>query len=277
MTGAGDITSALFPDEAGIWAGKIGPFVIKTTYRPVFRFDDGHLHITGMRGDARFTLAGQAVGPAAVEQLPAQERRFVSELVCALAALNRGNVGADCAFVTTPLANAGNFDSGGLRAMLELRETAPALHDHEAADLLCDLPCDAEAGRIARYAEACRSNGIGILLRGFAGSPEAVECARATRPEVVDIDPDWLFRATRLSRAADLLPSLFRSLRSAGATVHVGGIAKLPQIEGALRCGANLVSGSLLAQPALAGALVDASPRPLDMSLGRAGPATLFG
>jgi hypothetical protein len=266
MIAIGDISSMVAVDEVGIHAARIGPFLLKTTYQPVYRRGERSLHLAAVAGGSRFMLGGRAVAGAAIEQLPAEERDRAARLARALAVLNRVNVGVDGVAVIIPAGEGDGFDPGELETLLEDRDMLARYSDFEPARLICELPSPDSASleELARQAAAWRRRDVGIALAAFSGSPAAIEAVRALRPEIVAVDTGWFRRIAAKAQAAQLLPSLFRSLRAVGAKVLVDRLDDAPLLAAALSAGADLLSGTVLARPVLAGTVLGEKPLPLE-------------
>ena len=256
MIASGDIFTLVNVDEVGIHTAHVGPFVLKSTFMPVYRVSGAELRMAALVGGARFQLAGRAVDAAAVEQLPSQERARAVELGRVLVALNRGNTGVDGLDVIMPSGDSDEMKAGSLGTVLDAGSDQVPLADFEPARLVCELPPADRTGlgSLARHAAECRRRNVGVALRGFAGTQAAMEAVRAIRPEIVAIDIRWFRQVVAMAQAARLLTPLFGSLRSMGARVHVGGLDNSSLVGAAMTAGADLLSGSALAGPLLAGA-----------------------
>lgn len=252
MNATDDILSLVSVDVVGIHTAQVGPFVLKSTFLPVYRAEEDELRMAALIGGARFQLAGHAVVPSALEQMPAEHRAQAVGLGRALVALNRGNTGVDGLDVIVP---ASDTEADMLDAVLDGGAENVTCADFEPARLVCELPSADQIGleRLARNVASFRRRNVGIAMRGFAGSSAAIEAVRAIRPELVTIETRWFRQVASMAQAACLLPGLFRSLRATGASVHVGGLDNNAQIADALAAGADLLSGPALASPVPAG------------------------
>ncbi|MBO6718364.1 MAG: EAL domain-containing protein [Rhizobiaceae bacterium] len=278
MIAARDIISLVNVDEVGIHTARIGPFVLKTTFLPVYRAGGGQLRISALLGGARFLLGGEAVGPSAMEQVPPEHRRQALELGRVLVALNRGNTGFDDVPVIMPAGESGETVADALDAILDANAEQLAGSPFEPARLICELPTADQVGleRLARSAAECRRRDIGVALRGFAGSQASIEAVRAIRPEIVAIDPRWFRHVAGMAQAARLLPGLFTSMRAAGAEVHVGGIDNPALKAAAIAAGADLLSGTSLAVPQLSGSMIEPEAIRLERATSSAKVVPLF-
>lgn len=253
-------TDNVFPfvrvDEVGIHTAQIGPFLLKSTFLPVYRLTGNELRMAAVVGGARFQIAGRAVAPSAIEQLPREERVRAVELGRVLVALNRGNTGRDGLDIVMPGGDAEELRSGMLGTVLDAGEERIAMADIPPARLVCELPPPDQAGLegLARFAAECRRRNVGVAIRGFAGSEAAMDAARALGPEIITIDGRWFRQIAGMPAAARLLPPFFRGLHGGGARVHIGGLDDAALVGQALQAGANLVSGAALAAPLSAGA-----------------------
>ncbi|MEX0955970.1 MAG: EAL domain-containing protein [Rhizobiaceae bacterium] len=258
MIASEDIFALVNVDEVGIHTAHVGPFVLKSTFLPVYENEGDELRMAALVGGARFQLAGRAVDAAAVEQLPSQERERAVELGRVLVALNRGNTGVDGLDVIMPSGDGDEMKAGPLGAVLDAGYSQIACADFDPARLVCELPSADRTGlgSLARNAAECRRRNVGVALRGFAGTQAAIEAVRAIRPEIVAIDPRWFRQVAAMTQSARLLPPLFGSLRTMGAQVHVGGLDNPSLVSAAMTAGADLLSGSALAGPVLAGAFL---------------------
>ena len=256
MIASEDIFTFVNVDEVGIHTAHVGPFVLKTTFLPVYRLSGDELQMAALVGGARFQLAGRAVDAATVEQLPQAERARAVELGRVLVALNRGNTGIDGLDVIMPSGDSEEMKAGPLGAVLDAGNDQVPWADFEPARLVCELPPADRTGlgSLARHAAECRRRNVGVALRGFAGTQAAMDAVRAIRPEIVAIDIRWFRQVVAMAQAARLLAPLFGSLRSMGARVHVGGLDNPSLVSAAMTAGADLLSGSALAGPLLAGA-----------------------
>jgi hypothetical protein len=256
MIASKDIFSLVNVDEVGIHTARVGPFLLKTTFLPAYRPDGQTLRMAALVGGARFQLAGRAVGPAAIEQLPREERLRAVGLGRVLVALNRVNTGVDGLDLIMPAGDAEELKSGMLGAVIDASGDPIACADSEPARLVCELPSPDQVGleNLARFAAECRRRDVGVAMRGFAGSQAAIEAVRAIGPQIVSIDMRWFRLVASMAQAARLLPPLFRSLRAMGVRVHIGGLDDTSLVGAALTSGADLLSGAALAAPVAAGA-----------------------
>lgn len=279
MSAADDASALTFEtivDEIGIEIGVYGEWRLKTVYRPIFARSGGALQAIGVKGATRVTVYGHEIDPDLFRSAVApRRRRGIAVVEAALCLRNLAQT-----FVPG-LKLVIDVDFGDDVPPARLRAGARALYAEvlrlglDRADVLVCLSSLARrnAAALPTAASALRDAGVRVAL---AECGDGVADLPGPFADMVMIEAGWFAAVARQPSTAQLLGALVRSYRSRGATVLVEGIETAGQLAVALDCGADWLSGPLLAPAAPAGAVFPERPLDIDALLDRRRVIPLF-
>ncbi len=264
---------AISADEIGIETARLGDFILRSAFQPVYRRKAGGLVAAHAEGFLRPFRDGTPMPPRPyLASLPAGERAFAERLAAAL-----------------HLGNYRHFDLQGLDCIIGVGSSQGFAED--IAKLLdrVELPVDRMTSTFRNLAafdfetipdivRTLRGHGLRIALGGIAGEPPPLDLVRTVAPDLVRIDGLWFRRVAESEGASRLLPRLVEGFQADGAQVLIEGIETRRQLSAALDAGADLYQGFLLSAPQLAGTATDAAEIEFsEMFAGEAKVIPLFG
>jgi EAL domain-containing protein (putative c-di-GMP-specific phosphodiesterase class I) len=108
--------------------------------------------------------------------------------------------------------------------------------------------------------DTLRDRGIRVAVVERGDGPACGMLPQPLPPDLVRIDDGWFSTIARQPATAKLFKALVRAYRSGGARILIDGIETASELRVAIDCGADMLCGSLLAPPALAGAVFPDQP-----------------
>ncbi len=277
-----ELERALFADEIGIETGIYGHYRLKTVHQPVFRRERAGLVPFAVEARVAPFRQRSAVAPAAFfEETPQSDRAFVETLCRILHLRNHRNVGIDEPerfelYLTIDPAHDGWEAPGrGVHTVARFAEEAGI----PAGMIICEI-LDApalEAKALAALAGELRGHGMRISIAEFRVGQSAIDRVAQIEPDIIKIDGAWFRDVQESSETAQLFPAVINAFQGFGAKLLVQGIETPAELEAALHAGADYLQGMLLCPPALAGSVLDDSPRPIAELLRPLGKLVSFG
>lgn len=264
---------AISADEIGIETARLGDFILRSAFQPLYRRNASGLLAVCAEGFLRPFKDGTPMPPRPyLASLPTVERAFAERLAAALHLGNYRHVdpqGLDCV-IGVGASRGFAEDLGSLLDRVELPvERITCTFRNLAA-------FDFEA--LPGIVRALRGHGLRIALGGIAGEPPPLELIRTVAPNLVRIDGLWFRRVAESEGASRLLPRLVEGFQADGAQVLIEGIETRRQLSAALDAGADLYQGFLLSAPHLAGTASDSAEIAFaEMFAGEAKVIPLFG
>jgi EAL domain-containing protein (putative c-di-GMP-specific phosphodiesterase class I) len=264
---------AISADEIGIETARLGDFILRSAFQPVYQRNAGGLLAVCAEGFLRpFRNATPMPPRPYLASLPAEDRAVAERLAAALHLGNYRHVdpqGLDC--VIGVGASPGFADDLG-----KLLDRAELTRGRITCTFRNLAAFDFEA--LPGIAQTLRQHGLRIALGGIAGEPPPLELISSVAPNLVRIDGLWFRRVAESEGASRLLPRLVEGFQADGAQVLIEGIETRRQLSAALDAGADLYQGFLLSPPQLAGTATDASQIDFaEMFAGEAKVIPLFG
>jgi EAL domain-containing protein (putative c-di-GMP-specific phosphodiesterase class I) len=254
---------AFLADEIGLAFLRRGPFVVKTTFEPVYAIRRGMLEPMGFRASSAYFLNGRRVdGSGAGPETP-QGDEPAFELACNLAHLRNFSQTDEYGFLL--FLSFGGLPQELLDPFLCRLDEELATGEIAARQVICeftDLRSDPHAACMAGI-EALRRSGARLCVGGFGGSDIALATVETMGPDFVRLDSEWLRRAAAVSRTQPLLASLVRSIQAAGMRVVVDDISCASEMTLAVEIGVDFLMGPFAGAPFPAGASFDFHRRPL--------------
>lgn len=251
------IEAAIHIDEVGIWTGRWRDWFIKSAYAPFHAPVANSLLRQAVEAITTPLRDGRARGAGTLWKAAGPDRAFLRCLSLVLHVANHANIGDD-----------------RVRLVLDCRvedqasadmviETIGALPDFcpqslSPRDMLCVVGSAHDAGVTPAQAVArcARRHGAGVVLENFGAGQDAPDLLRRLVPDMVRLDPGLFGAISTVPQGRGLLAALVESLHAGDMEVALGGIARREQLEAALAAGVDLVGGSFLGKPALAGTLI---------------------
>lgn len=255
---------AILVDEVGIESGRVGGFLLRAAYRPIFSLVRDCLQIAAFDASIQVEREGKIHNLDDLSDAsPPIEDDFVAGLCQTLQVGNHRNLslpGCDL-FLDHDL-----FRNRRLRdALLDAARHAhargePAL---EASQIVCRISNAAAFGHGVRLTllDELRTAGFRLAFDLFEDGGAGTE--PRYHPDVAEISGSWLAKIAAESAAARLLRPLVEAHRREGTRVMVRGISTADQLELAIDAGVDYFAGDCLGRPALVGTMVDEDPRPL--------------
>lgn len=249
-------------DEVGIRFAIVGDIRLRTALQPIFVLSRQAATISGVR--AYMQPSRQARPMEAAEfyaAVPRVDRSRCDRMVARLHAENRLNAGVE---------EPGELDLwigidtgvGVEAAEHQISAIAAATDAASAARIVCEIMRSetlehADANWLVAHAHRC-------------GMRACIDAIGADWDGSAPLDADFvkmrgtLFRdLARVRRAALLIGHLVEASRGRGASVLIDGIETRAQLVTAIEAGATHVQGFLFGAPALAGTIIDETPRHL--------------
>lgn len=275
------VGDAIFMDEIGIEIGILGDYRLKCAYQPIFRRDGGLLRPVAVEGSLVAFLDGERVDWSSfVGDVSRADRSFVDRLGRTLYLRNHRNIGVpelDLLFTCDPIPDG---DADRWPGPMELLAGRLDQIELDPARLVCEITdsvwLDREA--LLDLASGMRRHGMRIAVGDFGSGHATLERIGLVKPDIVTIDETWFRRLCEDEGTVRLFGPIAATFRQLGSKVLVGGIETAAQLRVALDGGADLVQGSLLAAPALAGTVLDEAPVRVEKALNTGGKVVpLFG
>lgn len=255
------VDSAILVDEIGIETGQYDPYTLKTTYRTIFRRSDDGILPWGVVAGVQLIHDGKPVSRSNfLDVVPLEDRIFVRCLSAVLQIQNYRNIFNDELVLLWDYERYLLGEMEGPDAQISLLIHLLAKAEIDSSQFVCRLPVDEEGNALATLVEALHRNNIGIAVDDFGTPTASASRIQQIDPNVVTLDGDWFRRIVEEPTAVSLLGALVGALRREGRKVLIEGIESPDHLRAALITGADLLEGSMLRPPFVAGVFFDAEP-----------------
>lgn len=227
------------PDEIGIEYGRANGGRVQTVYQPIFAAGArGQLKLTALR--ASYALGGRVEDATAIAPMVAAP----------LALRNFGYSGCEELDLYIDQSIAGSWTSRELLdCCVDGRPMAGILPEPRRIFLECSPS--------GKHMPAPHSGPVRRALVNERPEDELDAWISRLRPSVLRIEGNWMVSLSRYEATRTLLATLAGALRRRGVKTLFEGLDNQALLDLALECRADLVQGSALARPILAGEEID--------------------
>ncbi|MCB1426445.1 MAG: EAL domain-containing protein [Zhengella sp.] len=241
--------------EDGTSEGVWGPFVLRSAFQPVFRFNGGKLEIAAFEGLARPFRDGEPVAPGVFfSAIAGQDRLEVETLTRSLHLINAGA----CLDPRTSLFV--NFDPSVYcdRGVTDrsLRDMRLTMHEAgiAAGRIVAEVTEHKAASHQAlmNFVAALRAHGFRIAVDDYGADHSDMSRIRDLKPEIVKFDAAWITRLMDSDPGFELLKAMVDTFNGWGITTLFEGIEEPWQLDLAESSMVRMVQGFVLARPQLA-------------------------
>jgi len=239
----------------GTSSGAWGPFALDSAFQPIFALREGKLTIAAFEGLIRPSRDGKGWSPAAFfGSIPAADRLHVETLARTLHLLNAA------ACLPPHVSIFLNFDPSLFsdRAVIgsTMREMRLVLHETgiDPRRVVCEVTEKKSASddTLFELAEALRAGGFRIAVDDYGAEDSDMSRVRGLRPDIVKFDARWLTRPMESGPGFALLAAMVSTFAEQAVRTVFEGIEEGWQLDLAVRSGASMVQGYVLARPELA-------------------------
>lgn len=261
------VQEAISIDEVGIRSGHYGPFILQSSYQPIFDFEKGKLIPTAVEGLIKVRCGSEYI--AAIDffkSITKEDRLFVETMCRALHVQNYRHIGVDgidLYFNVNPTANTDLEDSvEQVRIMMDRLDS----NGVSPENLVCEITESnaIDSGTLRGIVKEFRRHGIRIAVDDYGTEYSNIERVESISPDIIKFDGGWFRNLSAIPEAQRLITSMVRSFKRTGIKVLIEGVESPVQLEAAIKAGADQVQGFLLAQPELAGCDVELVPLEID-------------
>ena len=249
------IRLSILTDEIGLNTGRVGDYRIKTFYQPVYHRVDGLVLPVGVASSWVPMAAWHEIDLSRfLRGIGPEDRKHLEDLGIALAFLNFEHLGIQALQLFVEVDPTDVSASGdGFRIAGSLIDRIDAA-GVERDQVTCRISCSASTAAEALAGELRSEGAADRPDRGRARRFRYFGVERLV-PDVAVVDPGLFGRLNGSPRALPLFSMLLGRLREAGCRVQIDCLDTPELLTAALQSGAELLQGTQLAAPALAGTI----------------------
>jgi EAL domain-containing protein (putative c-di-GMP-specific phosphodiesterase class I) len=251
-------------DEVGIESGRVGGFLLRSVYQPVFSLARDCLQISAFQASIQVEREGEVRSlDDLLDASLAIDADFLADLCQALQIGNHRNLslpGCEL-FLEHDLSRNRRLRDALLDAARHARAVGEAAL--EAGQVVCRIAGAAHLADRDRPTLLDELRGAGFRLAFDLFDDGGAGTEPRYQPDVAEISGSWLAKIAAESAAARLLRPLVDAHRREGTCVFVRGIATAEHLRVAIDAGADYFAGDYLAPAAPVGSMVDEDPQPL--------------
>jgi EAL domain-containing protein (putative c-di-GMP-specific phosphodiesterase class I) len=229
-----------------------GPFTLKSAFQPIFRFDEGKLHVAAYEGLARpFRDDGPVPPPAFFRSVPASAGLYVETLTRTLHLMNAATFLDPATLLFVNFNPAVFLDRAvAVSVLQDMRRTLAETHI-DPGRIVCEVTEQSATSErmLDIFVSILRDNGFGIAVDDFGVADSDMQRVTALKPDILKFDAQWIARLMDTRPGVALLAVMVEKFTSQGMTVVFEGLEENWQLEIAEEVGANMVQGFVLARP----------------------------
>jgi EAL domain-containing protein (putative c-di-GMP-specific phosphodiesterase class I) len=245
----------------GVW----GPFTLESAFQPIFACQGGKLSVTAFEGLIRTSRDGESWSPGSFFAcIPAAERLHVETLSRTLHLLNAAaclphHVSIFLNFDPSLFSDRTIADRTMRDMRLVMNETGT-----DPRRVVCEVTEQKSASDDALFAlaEALREGGFRIAVDDYGAEDSDMTRIRGLRPDIVKFDARWLTPLMESGPGFTLLSAMVSAFAGQAIRTVFEGVEDGWQLDLAMRSGASMVQGYVLARPELASAYIGRADAP---------------